>query len=154
MIRKILIGLFVLLVIIQFIRPKKNEGSATGVDDIAHATTVPPNIMSLLQRSCYDCHSNYTEYPWYASINPVGLWLANHINEGKKELNFSEFAKYEPRRKNRKLDEVAEQIEKGEMPLKSYTLIHTDARLTKEQADSLIQWARAEQQKFPAGKPK
>ena len=146
--RKILIAILVILIGIQFIRPAKNNGSASGPADITHSVTVPQEIMTLLERSCYDCHSNHTDYPWYDLINPVGLWLGHHVKEGKRELNFSEFSNYESRRKNKKLDEIAEQIEKGEMPLKSYTLIHTDAKLTKQQADSLIQWAKNEQRKL------
>lgn len=141
MIRKILVGLLVALVVIQFIRPTRNKGAAETPTDITHATVVPDSTLRLLQTACYDCHSNHTNYPWYAEVNPVGLWLNDHINEGKRELNFSEFATYPTKRKIHKLEEVSETVEKHHMPLGSYLWIHSEARLTDAQRQTIIHWA-------------
>ena len=140
---KIIIGVIILLIIIQFIRPKRNTGDALGRNDFTHEIQTPDSIMSILKVSCFDCHSNHTEYPWYAEINPVSWWLSNHVNEGKKELNFSEFVTYNERRANKKLDEIAKQLKEHEMPLSSYIFLHPDAKLNEQQIISLVKWTEA-----------
>ena len=95
-------------------------------------------IASKIKASCYDCHSNVSEYPWYSNIQPVGWFLKHHIDDGKKHLNFSEFGTYSPKKQAHKLEESYELIEKGEMPLSSYTLIHKDAVLTEAEQATLI----------------
>ncbi|MEQ9440288.1 MAG: heme-binding domain-containing protein [Cyclobacteriaceae bacterium] len=144
----IFIGLIVVLIGIQFIRPERNLGESSGSQDITHAITVPENVLSIFQRSCYDCHSNHTEYPWYSHINPVGLWLNSHIEEGKDELNFSEFATYDVKRMDHKLEEVAEEIEEGNMPLPPYTLIHGNAKLSEEEINLITEWVKTERGKL------
>jgi hypothetical protein len=143
MAKRILIGVIILLVIVQFIQPPHNNAPADTPTDITHAVAVPADVMTVLKKSCYDCHSNHTDYPWYSKITPVNWWLNNHINEGKRELNFSEFATYTERKKSKKLEETAKQVEKKEMPLSSYTLIHTDAKLTDAQRQLVINWAKS-----------
>lgn len=140
--KKIMIGLLVLLVGIQFIRPARNNGNASGTNDITHVIPVPDTILSILQTSCYDCHSNKTYYPWYTGVNPVGWWMNHHVNEGKAELNFSECVTYSKKKMDHKLDELIEQVQEREMPLSSYTLIHQNAKLDTAQAAMLIQWAQ------------
>ena len=95
---------------------------------------------TILQTSCFDCHSNYTNYPWYTNIQPIGWWLNHHVDEGKEELNFSEFESYSLKRKLHKLEEIKEMVEEGEMPLSSYTLIHGDTKLSPEQKEILYTW--------------
>lgn len=95
----------------------------------------------MIHTSCYDCHSNNTTYPWYSEIQPVAWWLADHVKEGKSELNFSEFATYTAKKGDHKLDEFIKMLKEGEMPLTSYTLIHGDAKLTAEQIVELTDWA-------------
>jgi hypothetical protein len=139
--RKVLIAIISILVLIQFIRPERNMGIADTEKDITHSLVVSLEVKNILEKSCYDCHSNHTEYPWYANIQPIASWLANHVNEGKDELNFSEYDTYKLKRKIKKLKEVIEQTKKGEMPLNSYLIIHKDAALSEEQKNKLIKWA-------------
>ena len=143
MLKKILYFLLIVLIIIQFFHPEKNiESNASSIsNDISKVFPVPNNVQKILQNSCYDCHSNNTQYPWYAEIQPVAWWLNNHIEEGKKEINFNEFASYRPRRQYKKLEEIIEQITNNKMPLSSYTLIHREAVLNKEQKLALSVWA-------------
>ncbi len=141
MIKKILIGLLALLVLIQFIRPEKNVASGIAANDISAAyTDMPKEIHALLQKKCYDCHSHSTNYPWYANIQPVAWWLASHVNEGKEHLNFSEFKSYDAERAAHKLEEVIEEVAEGEMPLKSYTLVHREAVVSAEELAMLRTW--------------
>ena len=142
MIKKLLIIFLVLFLAIQLFRPSLNRGNAAGPNDITQAMAVPAPVRTILEKSCYDCHSNHTEYPWYDRIAPVSWWVANHIKEGKLELNFTEFGTYTPKKQAKKLEEIAETVESGEMPLKSYLITHGDARLTEAQKKTLVDWAK------------
>ena len=142
--KKISIALFCIFVLIQFVRPTKKEGLALTQNDILHHDSVPADVQKILETSCYDCHSNHTNYPWYTNIQPVGLWMQDHVNEAKKELNFSEFNTYKPKRKKHKFEEIMDEVNEGEMPLTSYTLIHGNAKLSAEQTAILVNWAKAE----------
>lgn len=138
--KKILLILIALLILIQFIRPSKNEGIVDSPNDIASIVNVPEEVKNILKASCYDCHSNKTQYPLYSQIMPFGWWLNHHVNEGKEHLNFSEFGSYTKERQDHKLEETEEEIKEGEMPLSSYTLMHPHAKLSKEQAELLATW--------------
>lgn len=149
-IKKIALGLLIVFVLLQFIRPQKNNGIADTPVDITKAVNVPDTVMRLLKVSCYDCHSNKTVYPWYAEIAPGSWWLAGHIKNGKKELNFSEFSRLSARRMKNKLKSTAEQVDKREMPLKSYLLIHGNARLNEAQIKLIKDWTDTARQQLDA----
>lgn len=141
--------ILVILILIIFVaaqfypRPAKNTGKEVVVSDLT-MTTVPVDVQHILKSSCYDCHSNSTNYPWYANIQPVAWWLGDHITEGKKELNFSEFASYTIRRKFKKYSEIVKEVEENEMPLPSYEIIHREASLDSVEKQLLINWANSE----------
>lgn len=143
------IGLIIVVVIVailiigQFFQPALNNGSASGPQDITQAMNVPADVQQILEKSCYDCHSNHTIYPWFDKIFPVNWWVKNHIDEGKKQLNFTVFNTYTDRKKNKKLEEVGEQVEKGEMPLSSYAFLHPETKLTDAQRKVLIDWSKS-----------
>ena len=141
MARKIVIIALIVLLIGQLFQPPLNSGNALSSTDIYHAVTVQDSIRNMLQAACFDCHSNHTNYPWYSKVTPVNWWLNHHIEEGKRELNFSTFAKGSFKRKSKKLEETAEQVKKHEMPLDSYLWIHRDARLTESQRKMIVDWA-------------
>ncbi|MFA6469671.1 MAG: heme-binding domain-containing protein [Bacteroidota bacterium] len=125
----------------QVDRPAKNISN----DQSKHLSTVfaiPESVDSILTVACYDCHSNNTRYPWYAEFQPVGQWLDGHIRLGKKELNFSEFASYRPRKQYHKLEEIEEMVKDNLMPLSDYTIMHHDARLSDNQKSLLIAWTK------------
>ncbi len=147
-----LLGLLVLLVVIQFIRPARNLGN-DNTNHIAVKYPIPDSVEQILKVACYDCHSNLTEYPWYANIQPVTWWLQHHVNEGKEELNFSEFNTYRIFRQYHKMEEVIKMVDEGEMPLASYTLIHTDAKLSETQKQALEQWATGIRDNIKASYP-
>ena len=140
-IKKILIALFVLFVIAQFFGPEKNEGDIASVNAFLAETNPPENVKVILKEACYDCHSSSSRYPWYNNITPVNFWLANHIEEGKEELDFSKWENYSLKRKDHKMEEVIEMVEEKEMPLESYTWIHSEAKLTDAQIEAVIAWA-------------
>ncbi len=141
MLRKILLTLLGVLVLVQFVRPEKNQSAGVSANDITTKYAVPTEVHNVLKRACFDCHSNNTVYPWYDNIQPVAWWLNQHINEGKSELNFSEFATYSPKKADHKLEEVGEAVTEGWMPLGSYLWVHHDAKLKPEEAKLIADWA-------------
>ncbi|TVZ21643.1 heme-binding protein [Dokdonia sp. Hel_I_63] len=128
----------VVLVGIQFVPTERNQSDIVPVIDFMLVNNVPKTIQKKLQVSCYDCHSNNTQYPWYNKVQPVTWFLEGHIKEGKAELNFNEWDSLSNRRKKSKLRSIIKQIESGEMPLDSYTLIHKDATFSKEETNEII----------------
>ena len=131
------------LIVIQFFPITLNESDTVPQSDFMVENQVPATIKNRLQVSCYDCHSNNTEYPWYNKVQPAAWYLEDHIQEGKDELNFNEWAEYSDRRKNSKLRSIISQIEEDKMPLDSYTLIHKDAILSDEDKRVIIDYMTA-----------
>jgi hypothetical protein len=128
----------VVLLGIQFIPTERNQSDIVPTTDFMLVHNVPKKIQDKLQVSCYDCHSNNTAYPWYNKIQPVAWFLEDHVKNGKAELNFSKWGSLSSRRKASKLRSIIKQIESGEMPMDSYTLIHKDAKFSKEQTNEII----------------
>jgi hypothetical protein len=141
MLKKILLVLLAAFVAIQFIHPKKNTAEGPQPNYIGNAYTVPGDVKSILAKACNDCHSNNTVYPWYAKIQPVDWWLTNHVNDGKKHINYDEYTNKSLRYQYHKMEETIEMIKEGEMPLESYTWVHKDAKLTDEEKAALTGWA-------------
>jgi hypothetical protein len=133
----------VALIVIQFFPITLNESDTVPQSDFMVENQVPATIKNRLQVSCYDCHSNNTDYPWYSKIQPAAWYLEDHIQDGKDELNFNEWAEYSDRRKNSKLRSIISQIEEDKMPLDSYTLIHKDAILSDEDKRVIIDYMTA-----------
>lgn len=131
-----------LFVLMQFIRPEKNQDAGNHLQAFISETNPPQPVLSLLNNACMDCHSNNTNYPWYNEIAPVSYWIADHIKDGKSHLNFSEWEEYEVKRKDHKLEEVIETVEDGFMPLNEYTWTHQGARLTSEDKEAIVEWAK------------
>ena len=139
--KKILLGLLMVLILIQFFQPARNKSSELSSTDIKKTFSIRGNVQLILKISCYDCHSNNTNYPWYSRIQPFGWLLAKHIKNGKAELNFNEFSSYSLRRQISKLNGIGNSVKDGTMPLTSYILIHKNARLSNEDKALLIGWA-------------
>lgn len=138
--KKVFIVLLVAFAGIQFIPTNRNQSNKELLSDISLTYNVPENIQSILKASCYNCHSNNTDYPWYNKVQPVSWILESHIEQGKAELNFSEFGSYSLRRQKSKLKSMASQIENDKMPLSSYTLIHRNAKISENEKLLLINW--------------
>lgn len=132
--------LFAVFVGIQFIPSERNESNTILETDFTKTFEVPNDVQNVLKTSCYDCHSNNTKYPWYNKIQPAAWFMEEHIADGKKELNFSEFGDYSKRRQKSKLKSIVSQVKSEEMPLPSYTYIHWDAKLSDTQKKLLEDW--------------
>ncbi len=131
--KKILFFFLILLLLIQFYPLEKPEVTLNNPNDFLKNKDVPQKIAQLIKTSCYDCHSNETKFPWYSKFAPV-KWLVYHdINEGREELNFSEWNKLSEDDKSDKLFDIQDEMSEGEMPIKIYTFMHQKAKLTEEQ---------------------
>lgn len=140
--KKVLLVLVVLFVVAQFFRPEKNEGNLKSIEPFLAETNPPNPVKRILKETCYDCHSDVTRYPWYNNITPVNYWLAGHVNDGKKHLNFSNWVDNSTKRKDHKFEEIIEMVEEKEMPLKSYTWTHSEAKLSNSQISAVVEWAK------------
>lgn len=140
--RKILLALLLAFLILQAFRPERNKGELHGAQSLAATGAAPAGVEGILKKACYDCHSNNTRYPWYANIQPIGLWMQHHVDEGKESLNFSEWAQYSAEDKPHMLEELREEVGEGHMPLPSYLWMHGDAKLSDGEKSTLIRWAK------------
>jgi len=139
--KRLIIVVIIVLVSIQFIPTKRNISTRLLETDVSKSFNVPREVQEIFKRSCYDCHSNNTVYPWYNKIQPISYLMENHIKEGKKELNFSNFGTYSKRKQKSKLKAIYNQIKDNEMPLWSYTLIHRNAKLFNKDKALIKKWA-------------
>lgn len=135
-------------VVIQFIRPDHANPPEVAAETLEASTQLPADVGAILSRSCADCHTNRTVYPWYSNVAPFSWYLADHIKDGRREVNFSVWNTYETKRKVRKLDEICEQVETGEMPLPSYLWVHYDAALKPGEAEIICNWTRTEKERL------
>ncbi len=147
----ILAGAFIA---VQFFQPEKNLQEGPQDHDIIGALDVPEQVEALLKNSCYDCHSNHTRYPWYSKISPVSWYLGKHVQAGKEALNYNEFGLLDQRQMISTLTKVCEEIESGNMPLVSYTLIHRKAGLDEEKVGTICDWADSEAGKLMKARAK
>src|SRR3990172_9489640 len=135
-IKKFAVGLIAVLIVVQFVPVARVNPTEKG------QPPAPSEVYALLQRACYDCHSNETRWPWYSRVAPVSFLIARDVTEGRRELNFSTWSQYNERRKSRKLKEIAEQVEQGKMPQWYYVSLHPDAKLSPADRQLIIKWAK------------
>lgn len=140
--------LLAVLLFLQVFQPERNLGEPDNMNDLVESLGMPDSLAVVLKRSCYDCHSNRTEYPWYSYIAPVSWYLDNHIRKGKDHVNFNSFGALEKSGKIGVLSDICEEVESGSMPLKSYTLIHGNARVSDIEKEALCRWAELESLKI------
>lgn len=144
--KKILFLLLVAFVLIQFFPIEKTNPPVNKGMDFLTIKQTPEPMAAQIRAACYDCHSNETVYPWYSRIQPFGWWLKNHIDEGREHLNFSIYSTYELKRQTHKMEESAEMVANGEMPVESYLLLHEKAKLTDAQRKEMIAYFRKVEQ--------
>jgi hypothetical protein len=113
---------------------------------------MPPEIAAIFERSCRDCHSYNTQWPWYSHIAPASWFLISHVNEGRRHLNFSEWASYDSKKARKKLEDICNEVEEGVMPLKSYLLLHSEAKLSPDEVQKICEWVEAERQRLAVEK--
>lgn len=139
--KRILLFLLGIFLILQLIPSNKPEVITENPNDLILNNSVPSNISTMLRNTCYDCHSNETVYPWYAYVAPVSFLVSKDTREGRHDLNFSEWEKLDAYEKGEMLEEIAEEVEEGEMPMKIYPITHPKAKLSDENREDIVNWA-------------
>ncbi|HMT09818.1 MAG TPA: heme-binding domain-containing protein [Pyrinomonadaceae bacterium] len=135
--------LAIVFVALQFFQIDKTNAAVDPSQTIESVMAVPPDVKIILGKACNDCHTNTTVYPWYSYIQPNGWFLKSHIDDGKRHLNLSIFATYDEKKRQKKLEEICEEVRSGNMPLPSYTWIHRDAILTESEKTALCDWTKS-----------
>jgi len=138
--RFLLLAVALVFIAIQFLPDRLPENLPKDEKDIIHSGLLTEEVLGVLKTSCFDCHSNQTEYPWYSRMAPSSWFLAGHIKEGREHLNFSGWENLSRREKIGILDDINEEITSGAMPLKSYILIHTKAKLNPAEVALMTKW--------------
>ena len=147
-----LVSVVAALILIQFIRPEKNLGEPDRETDFISVSQVPDTLAIVFRNSCYDCHSNNTNYPWYSNVAPFSWYLKKHIVEGKAHLNFSSWNIMDKAQKITQLDQICEEITYGTMPLNSYLWIHCSSKLSEQDIQAICEWAESEGLEILTGK--
>jgi hypothetical protein len=138
----------IVIIAIQFFGIERSNPPINDGETLEAAINVPADISMILARSCNDCHSHKTTYPWYAYIQPSGWFLQDHIEQGREHLNFSIFNTYSPDKKSKKLDEICEEVTGAGMPLPSYLWMHHEAAVSESEVRALCQWAESERSRL------
>lgn len=147
-VKRIVLGVAVLFLGAQVVRPGKTNPGIEPARTIEAHTQVTPEIAELFNRACNDCHSNKTVWPWYSNVAPVSWFVIDHVNHGRRHLNFSDWAHYDSRQADELLGSIAKEVRQGSMPLESYTLLHPEAKLSQDERSLLIEWAQAEKNRL------
>jgi hypothetical protein len=142
--KSILWILLIVLVGAQFFQIDKTNPPHDPATDFLSTYNPPAEVSEMFKNACYDCHSNLTQYPWYTHIQPVGIWIKNHINGARHSMNFSIWTTYNGEDKAELLKEIAGEVQKGKMPLPSYTWGHKSAKLTQAQRETLVNWVKSQ----------
>ncbi len=134
-----------ILVLIQFIQPTKTNPAIDPAREIGATLPPQPAVAAVLERSCNDCHSNHTVWPWYSNWAPVSWLVVHDVNDGRRKLNFAEWNGYTPDRQAKLLQRICKEASKGDMPVLPYSLMHPSARLTPSDVILLCTWTQSAQ---------
>jgi hypothetical protein len=148
--KRLAITLLLVLVTIQIFRPARTNLQIDPKREVHANLAVDPAVASVFQRSCNDCHSHRTVWPWYSHVAPVSWLVVSDVNRGRKALNLSEWAGYRPEEQQKQLSEICKEVSEGEMPGIPYTLLHRNAKLSTDDVTALCGWTRTSMQKVSA----
>ena len=137
-------------VVSQFFGPAKTNPVADASQSIESRLQVTPQVAAILDRSCNDCHSNKTRWPWYSNVAPVSWFVIDHVNEGRQNINFSEWGRYTQQDVDGLLKQICREVKAGVMPLGSYTPLHPGSKLSTEDVKTLCDWTAAERARIAA----
>jgi hypothetical protein len=141
-----------LFVLLQLKRPARTNPVSESSQSIEAQVQMTPQVKDILDRSCRDCHSNKTEWPWYTNVAPLSWWITDHVDQGRKSLNLSEWGKLDKERQDKKLRQICDEVEDGAMPFPSYLPMHPKAKLSEQDKKILCDWTAAERERLSAAK--
>ena len=144
----VITGIAAVVVGLQFTTPAHTNPPSDEMQGLQKSTTVPSGVLALFERSCYDCHSNTTDWRWYTYVAPVSWYTVGHVNTGRAKLNFSLWGTYSAHKKDNRLEGICDQCQRGEMPLPSYALIHPQVKLSPDDVSMICAWASTERSRL------
>lgn len=144
------VALVVVFIGLQFVRPARTNPAVDQTQTIHAHLQMTQQVAAIIDRSCQDCHSNTTRWPWYSNVVPASWFLVDHVNEGRQHLNFSEWGRLDRRRADKRLEEMCEEVSDKLMPLESYTWIHRSAKLSADDIKTLCDWTETERKRLAA----
>ena len=144
-----LIGIAVFFVAIQVIRPARTNPPIDPSQEITAKMPVDPAVQQIFARSCNDCHSQRTIWPWYSNVAPVSWLVIRDVDDGRRHMNFSNFAMTPPRRLGRTLQDVCREVRSGDMPMTIYVPMHPKSKLTPQDVETICQWTQARLNALP-----
>lgn len=133
--KKFIAFLVVVLIGIQFISVEQTN------PPVEAEIYAPSEVKAIFKKACYDCHSNETNWVWYTKVAPISFLLTSHVKDGRKHLNFSEWGLYDPKKAEKKMEEIWEEVRDEEMPPWLYRVGHSEAKLTPEEKNTIRNWA-------------
>jgi cytochrome c551/c552 len=133
---------------IQFVRPARTNPPLEQTQTLEAHTQMTPEVAKIFERSCNDCHSNKTTWPWYSNVAPVSWWLIDHVDHGRSHLNYSQWGRLRLADQEKSLQEICDEVLDGNMPLPSYLPMHPQARLSEQDKKVLCDWTEAERQRM------
>jgi hypothetical protein len=142
------IALAVVLLGLQFVRPAKTNPPVDESQTIQAHTKMTPQVAAIFDRSCRDCHSNKTVWPWYSNVAPVSWFVIGHVNDGREKMNLSEWGRFDQRKQEKKLLQICDEVTDGAMPLSVYTPLHPGSKLTPADVKTLCDWTQAESERI------
>ncbi len=152
LLKRLSLGLLIVLAGIQFFRPDRTNPPVMAEQTVQATASVPPGVDAVLKRSCYDCHSSETRWPWYSAVVPMAWGVANHVTEGRAQMNFSDWGTYPPRRRAALLEKMCDEVREGKMPLREYLWLHRDATLSEADWKSVCDWSMDEADRLAAAR--
>lgn len=135
-----LVVLLVIFAAIQLVRPDRSNPASDPAKAMAAHVAVPPHVASILDRSCRDCHSHQTTWPWYSWVAPASWLVAHDVEEGREHLNFSTWSDLGALDQRKMLEDMCKEVRKGGMPIKAYLIVHRHAALAPSEVEALCGW--------------
>lgn len=149
--RWLVVVLACLFVVAQFSRPARTNPVAEQSLSLQAHMQVSPEVAAILDRSCGDCHSNKTRWPWYSNVAPVSWFVIDHVDHGRSHLNLSEWGQFNQQEAQDMLRQICQEVKSGNMPLSSYTPLHPGSKLSADDVKALCDWTNAERSNLAAG---
>jgi hypothetical protein len=148
--KRVVVILAIAFAAAQFVRPARTNPSFASTQTIENIVNVPPDIHATLMRACGDCHSDQTKWPWYSHVAPASWFVINHVDQGRRHINFSTWVRpgKEPVDSIDRLKAICREVQEGGMPLTSYILLHWSAKLSAEDVKRICLWSEEEQQRL------
>ncbi|MCU1267975.1 MAG: cytochrome [Acidobacteria bacterium] len=146
----LVLGVAILFVVVQFKRPARTNPPVDEAQTIFAQTQMTPQVAAIVERSCRDCHSNKTVWPWYTNVSPLSWFITGHVDEGRRNLNLSEWGGYDKDRQSRKLQQMCDEVTDGAMPLSTYTPLHPGSKPSAVEVKTLCAWTAAERARLSA----